>query len=245
MSSTYTAADELRDILTRYCRLRGTISDTESAKNPLSKVSEALRYELLSSITNSNGDTVLTQAAYRGHTELCVTLLSSLPPADRLKLILVDDITALHWAAFHGDTETVSGILSCLTAEQQLQLIFTQDRLGDTALHYAALREHTETVKALLDDLTPDQQLKLLFTQDSFGDTVLHNAARWGHTDTVKSLLDNLTPEEQLKLLSVQNKKGMTAGSGFYTNSDTLTALEQYQKEADYRVNYRKFAIIT
>ena len=64
----------------------------------------------------------------------------------------------------------------------------------------------------------------------------------------MKTLLDNLTPEQQLLLLAVQNKKGMTAyeeAAGQYTNLDTMRTLEYYQKEADYRVNYRKFAIFT
>ena len=100
MSSTNTASDELREILADYCKPYKGISDIEIVKNLLTQVSEDLRYELLSSITEINGKTVLTEAAWRGHTELCVTLLSSLPSADRLKLILVDDITALHWAAW-------------------------------------------------------------------------------------------------------------------------------------------------
>ena len=162
MSFTYAAADEIRESLTEYCIHNKKIRDIKTVKNLLTKVSEDLRYELLSSVKNSNGNTALTEAALRGHTELCVTLLSSLPQADRLKLILVDDITALHWAVLMGYTETVSGILNSLTADQQLQLLFTQDSGGDTALHAAAWRGRTETVKILLDNLTPEQQLKLI-----------------------------------------------------------------------------------
>ena len=204
MSSTSTAADELRQILTEYCNRYMNISD--SVENLLSQVSEDLRYELLSSITYSNGNTVLEQAAGRGHTELCVTLLSSLPPADRLKLILVNKRTALHWAAYWDYTETVSGILSCLTADQQLQLLFTQDSFGNTALHYAARKRLTETAKTLLDIITPEQQLKLLPVKNEEGNTASQEAVGYGGT------------------------------------SYTLRTLELYQTEADYRVNFRKFA---
>ena len=107
MSSDNTATDELRQILTEYCNHDMNISDIKSVKSLLTQVSEDLRYELLVSITGLVGDTALTEAAYRGHTELCVTLLSSLPSADRLKLILVDKDTALHTAACIGHTETV------------------------------------------------------------------------------------------------------------------------------------------
>ena len=102
MSSTNAAPDELKQILTKYCDDKWGFHNIESVENPLTQVSEDLRYELLSSITGINGDTVLALAAYRGHTELCVTLLSSLPPADRLKLILVNKRTALHRAAYWG-----------------------------------------------------------------------------------------------------------------------------------------------
>ena len=207
MSSTNTASDELRHSLTKYYyHFDGKIPAIESVKNLLTKVLEDLRYDLLASITHIDGGTMLTAAARRGDTEMCVTLLLSLPPADRLKLILVNKYTALHLAAFQGYTETVSGILSCLTADQQLQLICTQN---------------------------------------SFGDTALHDAASKGRTETVKNLLDIITPEQQLKLLSVQNKEGKTASQaaiGYYGTSYTMRTLEHYQKDADYRVNFRKFA---
>ena len=68
-------------------------------------------------------------------------------------------------------------------------------------------------------------------------------AALRGHTELVKTLLYNLTPEQQLKLLSVQNKEGKMASqraAGNYGTSDTIITLEEYQKAADYRVDYRK-----
>ena len=245
MSSTNTASDELRKILTECCNLKWYFPDvTKSIKSLLTDVSEDLSYNLISSITDSDGYTVLTLAASRGYTEMCVTLLSSLPQADRLKLILDDKHTALHSAAAEGHTETVSGELNGLTAEQRLDLLFTGHIIGGTALHYAAREGHTETVKTMLDNLTPEQQLKLLITQNSDGDTALHEAAREGRTETVTTLLDNLTPEQQLQLLSVQNKEGKTAyeeAAGHYITGVEKT-LEHYQKEADYRVNYRKFA---
>ena len=201
----------------------------KNVKNLLCKVSDDQRYELLSSIRHSvSGDAVLTRAATRGHAELCVTLLSSLSPADRLKLILVNKYTALHWATYSGRTETVSGILNCLTADQQLQLLFTQNSDGNTALHYAARRGHTETVKILLDNLPPEQQLDLLSTQNRFGDTVLHVSAHRGHTETVRSLLHNLRPEQQLYLLSVENYVGKTA-SQFAANNKQKEIVEMLE----------------
>ena len=96
MSSTHAAARDLRQILTDYCISYDTtrFPDIERLKNLLCKVSDDQRYELLSAITDDYRNTALIVAAGRGHTELCVTLLSSLPPADRLKLILVNKDTA-------------------------------------------------------------------------------------------------------------------------------------------------------
>ena len=190
MSSTNTAADELREILAEYCNHHKNISDIESFKNLITQVSEELRYELLSSITDSDGDTALTIAAFRGHTELCVTLLSSLPPADRLKLILADKRTALHRAARWGYTDTVSGILNCLTAERQKQLLFTLDKYGDTALHDAARYGQTEIVKTLLDNLTPEQQLKLLSVKNDKGMTASQRATGISGNKNTEKILE-------------------------------------------------------
>ena len=239
MTSTQTSLYELTQILTPYCNSNNSeFPDLESLENLLSIVSDDQIYGLLSSKRHIYGDTVLKVAAYRGHTELCVTLLLSLPPVDRLKLILVDKLTALHWAAYQGHTETVSGILNCLTADQQLQLLFTQESRGNTALHKAVQYGHTETVKTLLDNLSAKQRLKLLSTQNKKGNTALHDAAQDGDMRTVETLLDKITPEKKLKLLSVQNKEGMTA-------SDSIRTLKQYEKKAEYGVKYRKFAIFT
>ena len=188
MSSTKIAAAELRQILTDYCRSSygAKCPDIDELRSFLSGVSENERFGLFSSIGDSNNLTVLTKAAVRGHTELCATLLSSLPPADRLKLILVNKLTALHSAACRGYTETVLGILNCLTAEQQLQLLFKQgSSSGKTALHYVAQEGNAETVKTLLDNLTFEQQLKLLTIQDNKRKTASQSAV---NTETIETL---------------------------------------------------------
>ena len=187
MSSNQTA-EELSKILNDYYNSMGHIyPDIERLKNLLSQVSDAQRCELLSSI---RGDEVLIEAAQLGKTELCVTLLSSLPQADRLKFIPVDELRPFHFAALWRYTETISGILNCLTAEQQLQLLCAQDSDGNTALHDAAWRGHTETVKTLLDNLTPEQLLKINLVRDNGGHTALHKATQKGHTETMYVLLD-------------------------------------------------------
>ena len=138
MSSTHAAAKELlRQILTDYCRNgNAECPDIERLKNLFSKVSDDQRYELLSLITDDYRNTALALAAYRGHTELCLTLLSSLPSADRRQLILVDDITALHQAAYQGYTDTASGILNCLTADRSCDYSFSSHRIVMAIQHF-------------------------------------------------------------------------------------------------------------
>ena len=77
------------------------------------------------------------------------------------------------------------------------------------------------------------------------GNTALHDAARERHTETVKTILDDLTPDQQLQLLAVKNKEGKTASqeaAEYYRSADIMRILENYQKDADYRVNFRKLA---
>ena len=251
MSTANTATYELRQILTDYLYDSAEVClNIERVKNLLSDLSDEQKYDLISSIKRGDGVTVLKEAARGGHTVLCYTLLSSLPQADRLKLTLADISTALHSAAWRDHTKTISFILVCLTAEQQLQLLFTQNSDGNTALHYAALKGSTDTMKALLNRLTPEQQLQLRITQNSQGNTALHFAARVGHTNKVKTMLDyvKITPEEELRLLSVQNKEGITASegaSGRSITTGTMRTIKQYEQEAVYGVNYRKFAKLT
>ena len=78
MSSTQTVADELRQILTDYCNsLRTMCAVIERLRNLLSKVADDQRCDLLASIRYSNGHTVLTRAAFIGHTQLCHSALIS------------------------------------------------------------------------------------------------------------------------------------------------------------------------
>ena len=65
MSSTKTATDELSQILKEYCHPGGNISDIKVVENPLTQVSEAQRYELLSSISDEFGYNMLSVAAHR------------------------------------------------------------------------------------------------------------------------------------------------------------------------------------
>ena len=114
------------------------------------------------------------------------------------------------------------------------------------AVHYAVKQGDKGSVKTLLDSLTPEERSQLLFKQDREGNTVLHLAAREGHTETMKIVLDNITPEQHLQLRSIQNKDGSTAYQEavrrYGTSDIIIKTLEQYQIEADYGVNYRKFA---
>ena len=93
--------------------------------------------------------TALARAATCNHTELIVTILSSLPQQHRLDLLMAYTFTPLHRAAYYGSTESVEALLSQLTAAQQLQLLSVRDSGGRTAAVLATQLVHTETVKVL------------------------------------------------------------------------------------------------
>ena len=223
MSSTQTTA-ELSKILNDYYNSMGHIyPDIERLKNLLSQVSYAQRCELLSSI---RGDEVLIEAARLGKTELCVTLLSSLPQADRLKLKPVDELRAFHFAALWRYTETILGILNCLTAEQQLQLLCAQDSDGNTALHDAARWGHTETVKTLLDNITPEQQLKILSVQNNAGKTASQYAAAAKQKE-IESLLKKYERDADFEVNygKWEHYNVMTGNRGLNRLSNTLIVI--------------------
>ena len=92
--------------------------------------------------------TPLHWAAWRGHSELLSTLLTSLQSsADRLKLPMVYSNTPLHTAAFYGHTESVKVILDCLTTDQQIQLMSVQSMGDMTAIQYAESTGQADTVR--------------------------------------------------------------------------------------------------
>ena len=124
---------------------------------------------LLSSVTQRySGSTPLVCAAERDHTKMISTLLTSLQSsANRLKLLMVDKYTPLHYAAFCCHTESVKTILDCLTADQQKQIMSVQ-RSGKTAIQLAERHRHTDTVRILreyqhrADNLMREEYSKLI-----------------------------------------------------------------------------------
>ena len=66
----------------------------------------------------------------------------------------------------------------------------------------------------------------------------------------MKTLLDSLTPEQQLQFLSTKDKKdesGKTAVQWAPADErkEIDKMLRQYMREADFEVNYGKFALFT
>ena len=63
----------------------------------------------------------------------------------------------------------------------------------------------------------------------------------------MKSLLDSLTPGQQLKFLSTKGKDGKTAVQWAPADvcRDMDKMLKNYMREADFEVNYGKFALFS
>ena len=131
-----------------------TLQQKYSGSTPLDYAANRGHTEIVSTLLSSvtqrySGSTPLNWAASRGNTEIISTLLTSLQSsANRLKLLMVDKWTPLHYAAFCCHTESVKTILDCLTADQQKQIMSVQ-RSGKTAMQLAEIHRHTDTVRIL------------------------------------------------------------------------------------------------
>ena len=146
--STQSADQTLQDMMTQYSKSSSVYPDMKKLREVLTLLSDQQKLHILQ--REYNGWTPLQHAAFRDHTEIIITLLTSLQsPAYRLKQQTGDEYTPLHRAAWKGHTKSVKMILDCLTAHQQIQLMSVQDWIGKTAIQYTELRGHTDTVRIL------------------------------------------------------------------------------------------------
>ena len=110
-------AAQLEEAVKRYFRSFVSL-DPAKLKKQLSEVSYEQRIAIIQLHDRSSGEwTPVKKAAFRGHTEIVNTLLTSLKEEDRM-IVIGDCETPLHWASEEGHTETVTAILDCLTPEQ-------------------------------------------------------------------------------------------------------------------------------
>ena len=126
--------------------------DTEKLRELLSKDTDEQKLNILQQTKGVWDMTALHVAAYRDDAEMITTILSSLKPSDRLKLLMMRDnvkCTPLHEAAWRGNSKSVRIILDCLAADHQIQIMSVQDYVGETAIQYAERRRHTDTVRVL------------------------------------------------------------------------------------------------
>ena len=78
----------------------------------------------------------------------------------------------------------------------------------------------------------------------------LHRAVKQGDKSSVKTILDSLTPKEQLLFLSTKDKKDESGKTAIQCapadeRKEIDKMLRQYMREADFEVNYGKFALFS
>ena len=115
--------------------------DIEKLREVLSKLTDEQKLNILQLTKNVWGRTALHEAADRDDAKMITSILSSLQPADRLKLLMMEDnvkCTPPPLAAWRGHTESVKAILNSLTADQQMQLLTAEDLYGKTAVEWAS-----------------------------------------------------------------------------------------------------------
>lgn len=86
----------------------------------------------------------LEKAASRSDSTIINTILSTIPPDQRLAVLIRNKSTPLHRAAFWGELESVEAILSHLTPEQQLKLLSARNSMGYTPAERASIGTTTE-----------------------------------------------------------------------------------------------------
>ena len=147
--STQSAEKLLQDMMREYCR-QYVYPDMKKLREVLTLLSDQQKLHLLQQ--NYSGWRLLHWAAYRDHTEIISTLLTSLQSsADRLKLLMVMEETPLHEAAIFGHTKMVKVILDCLTTDQQIHLMSVQNRWDTTAIQMAEHEGKTDTARVLTE----------------------------------------------------------------------------------------------
>ena len=164
--STQSAEQLLQDMMRQYCKhwSSSVYPDMDKLREVLTLLSDQQKLHILQQ-KHSVWRTPLEYAAWRDHTKIISTLLTSLQSsADRLKLLMVDEDTPLLVTARLGHTESVKMILDCLTADQQIQIMSVQWG-GKTAIQYAETSRHTDIARVLRDraeNLMTEEYSKLM-----------------------------------------------------------------------------------
>ncbi len=137
-------------------------------------VSEFLKANVNTELTNERGWTPLMLAAFNGHDEVVEVLLKF------QAIVHAQDLlghTALHWAAEAGRISTTKALLEGHAS------VDAKNKAGFTPLYLATARRHLGVVLLLIDN---GANLNLAATD---GSTPLHKAAASGFTEIVRTLL--------------------------------------------------------
>ena len=156
------------------------------------------------------GNTALTIAAMRGHTETVTALLTA-PDLDA-NPANVNGLTALMLAVMGGHTETITTLLAAPGL-----VVNTAEGDGWTALMQAAARGYTKTVTALL--AAPDLDVN---AENGSGQTAVMMAAGFGHSEAVTALLAAPGLDVNAENGSGQTALMLAAGFG---HTEAVTAL--------------------
>ena len=125
----------------------------ETLKELLASVEPSNRKEILAREGSVAGYTILHRAIKNNHIKLVDTILSAIPEAERLGILLLCPVTPLHVAALVGSKDIVDNILKHLPAAQQRVLTTTTTRVKgaaqQTPLEWATEVGHTEIISIL------------------------------------------------------------------------------------------------
>ncbi|MGC2165889.1 MAG: ankyrin repeat domain-containing protein [Gallionella sp.] len=154
------------------CSAKGFHQAAETGNHMV--VSEFLKANVNTELTNERGWTPLMLAAFNGHDDVIAALLKYLANIHAQDLL---GHTALHWAADAGRISTTKTLVESLAA------VDARNKAGFTPLYVATAHRHLGVVLLLIDN---GANLNLAAVD---GSTALHKAAASGFTEIVRTLM--------------------------------------------------------
>lgn len=183
----------------------------------------------------------------KGQTDLVASLLCSIDPHQRLKLLSIQNDTGqtpLHNALClcqkleYNNADFVTSLLQQLTPKERFSLIFSTDKLGRTPVQTAAQHGQTAFIKLLFSFLSAEQRIQIASARDKNGATSIHTASRGGNPHTVTYLLSSLNSGLQYEAICTQDINGetpihvATAARQIFTLRSLLQCLKDHKVQA-------------
>lgn len=198
----------LDEMLMNYVNLQTYELPITALRDALLELSTDQRAQIIGKTVSIVGNTPISVAVLKNHSQILQHLLDSLDKKSIFGLLTTlcsKGESALHFAARKGNVEIMDFMLDAVLPEYKQALMKVTNGTGHIALHYAIMHGHKEMVKCILNVLTESERLELLKVQSVTGNTAIHHAALLNHAEIMDCLLNTISSEdEKYKLLCIR-----------------------------------------